>query len=253
MAFASGSIVKNLVPVTGVVQAYRPELHPTDPTVNPGIGGGEEVTIPAGHTGEVMDSDDLITYVMYPIHENGPLQPHLVKVQSWTEDFQEVVRRRRPFVWQPTDYHTSAYWPGFEGWHSALLDPDEGTLNYADDDETSHEDLAHQIDPDDWGTQDSAWHGLYNPGTGQLAHMGPADFHHDEFARLFYEDAWREHAKQHGLDLRQFGFVIPTDHGMKFDPSWTDPELGRQYDQGQERRRMYRDFKRRKRKANAAH
>jgi hypothetical protein len=107
MAFPSGSIVTNKVPVTGIVQAYRPELHPTDPTVNPGIGGGEQVTIPAGHTGEVMESDDIVTYVMYPIHKNGPLQPHLVKVEGLTQDFEEVVRKRHPFVWQPTDYRVT--------------------------------------------------------------------------------------------------------------------------------------------------
>lgn len=105
-AFKNGDIVKTRTDIFGRVQAYRPELHPTQPTKNPGKSGppgseiDEPVRIPKGKIGEVLYSDEIDTIAMFPIHETGRLEPHLVKAQGFTKDFQRVVRdpEKHPFV-----------------------------------------------------------------------------------------------------------------------------------------------------------
>ena len=105
-AFKNGEIVKTRTDIFGRVQAYRPELHPTEPTKNPGKSGppgseiDEPVRIPKGKIGEVLYSDEIDTIAMFPIHETGRLEPHLVKAQGFTKDFQRVVRdpEKHPFI-----------------------------------------------------------------------------------------------------------------------------------------------------------
>ena len=103
----TGSFVKNVRDVQGKVQAYRPELHPTDPTVNPGKSGppgaqiDEVVNIPAGNVGEVVFSTEYETIVLFPIHSTDKLEPHLIKAEGFTSDFKQVVRKpaQNPFIW----------------------------------------------------------------------------------------------------------------------------------------------------------
>jgi hypothetical protein len=102
-AFKSGEYVKNLVEIEGTVVEYRPQDHPTDPTVNPGKSGqtpdtqiNQQVRIREGQVGTVMYSDDITTIVTYDLHNTGPLEPHLVKAESFTSNFKRVVRGSRP-------------------------------------------------------------------------------------------------------------------------------------------------------------
>lgn len=105
-AFKNGDIVKTKTTIFGRVMEYDPSRHPTEPTKNPGKSGppgseiNEPVQIPRGKVGEVLYSDDIDTIVMFPIHETGRLQPHLVKAQGFTKDFTRVVRdpEKHPFV-----------------------------------------------------------------------------------------------------------------------------------------------------------
>ena len=102
-AFKSGEYVKNLVQVKGTVVEYRPQDHPTDPTVNPGKSGptpdlqiDADVWIRENQVGTVMYSDDVTTIVTYDLHTTGPLEPHLIKAEGMTSDFQRVVRGPSP-------------------------------------------------------------------------------------------------------------------------------------------------------------
>jgi hypothetical protein len=109
MAFVSGDIVKNVVPVVGTVMGYDPQKTNKEPTKNPGKSGppgariDEEVEIPPGHTGEVLSSSEWETVVIYPIHSTGELEPHLIKVESFTSDFRRATRHN-PFVLDRSDY-----------------------------------------------------------------------------------------------------------------------------------------------------
>lgn len=116
-AFKSGEIVKNIVPVEGTVVEYRPQdyqyqeergplpantpkgMH--EPTVGEGKSGptpdteiGATVTIKTGKTGTVMHSDDITTIVFYSFSTTGDLEPHGVKAEGFTSDFQRVVRKK---------------------------------------------------------------------------------------------------------------------------------------------------------------
>jgi hypothetical protein len=118
-AFKSGEKVRNIVPIQGTVVEYRPQDYryqeergplPEDtpkgmhePTVGEGKSGptpdmeiNSTVTIKAGKIGEVMYSDEIVTIVMYPFHTAGALEPHLIKAESLTSDFQRVVRGEKP-------------------------------------------------------------------------------------------------------------------------------------------------------------
>jgi len=105
-AFKNGDIVKTRTDVFGRVMEYDPSRHPTEPTKNPGKSGppgseiNEPVRVPKGKVGEVLYSDEIDTIVMFPIHETGRLEPHLVKAQGFTKDFQRVVRdpEKHPFI-----------------------------------------------------------------------------------------------------------------------------------------------------------
>lgn len=107
--FKSGQIVRNVVPVYGEVMAYDPQKTNQEPTMNPGRSGGpgarhgETVEIPPGHTGEVLSSSDWETVVIYPIHSTGELEPHMVRVESFTDDFKRTVRHN-PFKLDRSDY-----------------------------------------------------------------------------------------------------------------------------------------------------
>jgi hypothetical protein len=102
-AFKSGETVRNIVPVEGIVMEYRPQDNPIEPTVGEGISGptpdteiGAIVKIKAGQKGSVMYSDDIRTIVTYDFNTTGELQPHVVKAEGFTTDFERVVRGNRP-------------------------------------------------------------------------------------------------------------------------------------------------------------
>ena len=102
-AFRSGEYVKNLVEVNGVVVEYRPQDHPTDPTVGAGKSGptpdteiGAEVKIRPNQIGTVLYSDDTTTIVTYNLATTGPLEPHLIKAEGLTSNFKRVVRKNEP-------------------------------------------------------------------------------------------------------------------------------------------------------------
>lgn len=102
-AFKSGEIVRNTVPVMGTVVEYRPQDHPTEPTVGEGKSGptpdmeiNSEVEIKAGQKGTVMYSDETTTIVTYEFNTAGELEPHLVKAEGFTSNFERVVRGNRP-------------------------------------------------------------------------------------------------------------------------------------------------------------
>lgn len=102
-AFKSGEYVKNLVEIDGVVVEYRPQDHPTEPTVGEGKSGttpdtqiDAKVKIRPNQVGTVLYSDDLTTIVTYNLHTTGPLEPHLIKAEGLTSNFQRVARNRRP-------------------------------------------------------------------------------------------------------------------------------------------------------------
>lgn len=131
--FQTGQFVRNVVEVQGVVQAYRPELHPTDPTKNPGVSGppgamqNETVKIPPGNVGEVMYSDPYETIVMFPIHSTTFLEPHLIKVEGYTSDFKRTPRRpeKNPFIWQKDRGLKDPGKPMMSNWKKAAVDPND--------------------------------------------------------------------------------------------------------------------------------
>lgn len=51
------------------------------------------ITVPRNSIGEVLFSDAITTIAIFPLRENGPLEPHLVKVEDFTSNF---VRSNRP-------------------------------------------------------------------------------------------------------------------------------------------------------------
>jgi hypothetical protein len=118
-AFKSGEIVKNIVPVEGTVVEYRPQdyryqeergplpentprgMH--EPTIGEGKSGptpdteiGATVTIKVGKRGTVMHSDEITTIVFYSFSTTGELEPHGVKAEGFTSDFERVVRGEKP-------------------------------------------------------------------------------------------------------------------------------------------------------------
>lgn len=102
-AFKSGEYVKNLVEIKGTVVEYRPQDHPTNPTVNPGKSGetpdtqiDTEVRIRPNQVGTVLYSDETTTIVTYNLNSTGPLEPHLIKAEGLTSNFKRVVRGANP-------------------------------------------------------------------------------------------------------------------------------------------------------------
>lgn len=102
-AFKSGEYVKNLVEIEGTVVEYRPQDHPTEPTVNAGKSGetpdtqiDAKVRIRPNQVGTVLYSDDITTIVTYNLNSTGPLEPHLIKAESFTSNFKRVVRGANP-------------------------------------------------------------------------------------------------------------------------------------------------------------
>lgn len=227
MSFQSGEIVKNLVPVIGVVQAYRPELNPVKPLA-PGVGGPpgagihEEVDIPKGYTGEVLSSDDIFTTAIYPINTTGKLEPMLIKVEDFTKNFKKVVRHN-PFVWErdrdvnnPGKPRKAGITHWIDGFHPVMLI--NGEFHQTTDPEWDwHYAILENLGLHDDAPHFAGYRGLYNPQTKTLLHMTAPD----EYQEMLMS--------QESLSLENDAFKpvpeIPTQEQAAIQPSHKDEWL----------------------------
>lgn len=58
---------------------------------------GNTLPVNRNAVGEVLSSDEITTVVIFPIHENGALEPHLVKVEDFTANF-SITKGLSPFI-----------------------------------------------------------------------------------------------------------------------------------------------------------